>query len=441
MNSASLRRGLVAAALFLGSTPLQAGLIEYVQKPDATFEWKFNGKKESLQGTIYDLHLFSQTWQNIKWQHRLQVYQAKGTQPAETMFLFNTGGGPNTGNQTLALELSRRIGAPIAFLYDIPNQPLLGNKREDALIAETFCRFLDCEGKDDSWPLLFPMTKSVVKSMDALEAFSKQEWRKPVKSFIISGASKRGWTTWLTGASDKRVKAIAPLVIDTLNMVPQMEHQKKSFGRYSDMIRDYTEHNLVPIPEGPAAQTLWKIVDPYFYRNRLTMPKLIVNGANDPYWTVDALNLYWDELKGDKSVLIVPNAGHNLREKKNGRPELAPSRAVSTLSAFAKHMITGRPWPQLEWKHLDESGLACLRVSSKTPATGARLWTTSCGNTDFRQCTWTEKLAEISAGGKLVVGKIKPPETGCMALYGEIDFEIDGLKYTLSTQVRVCEAK
>jgi PhoPQ-activated pathogenicity-related protein len=139
--------------------------------------------------------------------------------------------------------------------------------------------------------------KSLVKAMDALQAFAQREWNFIVRTFVVSGGSKRGWTTWLTAAADPRVKAIAPMVIDTLNMQAQLPHQLKSYGRYSEMIGDYVKRDLVPMPKTAAAKKLWSMVDPWVYREKLTMPTMIINGANDPYWTVDALNLYWDDLK------------------------------------------------------------------------------------------------------------------------------------------------
>jgi len=71
--------------------------------------------------------------------------------------------------------------------------------------------------------------------MDALQAFAKQEWEIEVTHFVVSGASKRGWTTWLTAAADRAVKALAPCVIDTLNMSVQLPYQLKSWGKYSEM--------------------------------------------------------------------------------------------------------------------------------------------------------------------------------------------------------------
>jgi PhoPQ-activated pathogenicity-related protein len=435
-----MRQILVALVGLLIALPARAGLIEYVQKPDSAFAWSIKESKQLPQGTVTEIRLVSQVWQGIKWEHGLVVYEPAGGSRAATMLLFNTGGNPNPTNHLLGLEIAKRVGHPIAFLFNIPNQPLFNGKKEDALIAETFVRFLADGGKDESWPLLFPMVKSLVKAMDALQAFAKDQWKMEVKDFVVSGASKRGWTTWLTAAAEPRVKAIAPMVIDVLNMQPQMKHQLESFGAYSQMIHDYTERQLLPMPDSDAARRLWQIVDPYFYRDRLTMPKMIINGANDPYWTVDALNLYWSDLKGDKKVLIVPNAGHGLRQKVNGKEELIPLRAVNTLAIFTKHQIEGKEMPQLSWTHDDNGGKMRLAITPNRSPKAARLWVADANSRDFRPSVWKEIIA-ASGPNQMVVGLADRPGSGYRAMFGELEYEIDGHVYYLSTQIRVTGGK
>lgn len=418
----------------VGLSPARADLHEYVKRPESVFEWRLVEKKETPQGIVYDLQMTSQNWQNIVWKHQIQIYQPTGVEPNKTMLLWNTGGNASPANQAFALELAKRIKAPVAFLYNIPNQPLLGNKKEDALIAETFVRYL--ETKDENWPLLFPMVKSVVKAMDAIQEFSKKEWNQPVEAFIVSGASKRGWTSWLTGATgDPRVKAIAPFVIDVLNMKKQGDHQLYSFGKYSDMIHDYTERGLLPMPDTKEALRLWGMVDPWMYREKLELPKLIVNGNNDPYWTTDALNLYWDDLKGDKWVLYVPNAGHDLRQKDKPSPLDQVSQAANGLAAFVRHYTVNNPMPRLTWKHDDADGKLRIQVESSEPVKGARLWVAQAPTRDFREAKWIEKPAHVDS--TRVVGLVDPPKEGCLAFYCELDYEIDGLPYHLSTQIRI----
>jgi PhoPQ-activated pathogenicity-related protein len=284
---------------------------------------------------------------------------------------------------------------------------------------------------------LFPMVKSVVSAMDAVQEFAKKEWNFEVKSFVISGASKRGWTSWLTAATgDKRVKAIAPLVIDTLNMPQQAKNQVTAFGKPSLMIKDYTDRKLVPIPDTPEAKRLWTMIDPWVYRDRIKVPKMIINGANDPYWPLDALNSYWDDLNGDKWILYVPNAGHDLRETNgNGEKELLPMRAVNTLSAFAHCNIFDKPMPKLSWVCDEKLGVCKLEVKSAAKPVAMRVWVAECETRDFRKARWSEdKAAKFPA-------TVLAPDKGFRAFFAESEYDLDGLKFSLCTQIRILEAK
>jgi PhoPQ-activated pathogenicity-related protein/lysophospholipase L1-like esterase len=426
-----LALSLFVFAAWVGAA--RADLFDYVRQPDPAFSWKLKEKQETPDGTIYDLHLVSQVWQGITWEHQLQVYLPKGVKPTTTMFLWNQGGKASPTSIAFGMGLAKKMNVPVAFLFGVPNQPLFGGKKEDALIAETFVRYL--ETKDESWPLLFPMTKSLVRAMDALQAFAKQEWNINVTHFVVSGGSKRGWTTWLTAAADARVKALAPCVIDTLNMAAQLPHQLRSYGKYSEMIGDYTARGLVPMPDLPEAKKLWMMVDPWMYRKRITQPKMIVNGTNDPYWTQDALNLYWDGLKGDKWVLYVPNAGHNLAQKHEGAilPDL--TRAGNTLAAFARHQIYDIPMPKVEWQHEGRNPKMRLKVEANPAPKAARLWSAQAPTRDFRKAQWSDRPLEVN--GKTVIAEMETPAEGYIAFFAELEYDIDGLRYFLSTQLRI----
>lgn len=428
----------VVVLLIVSPSLCQADLLQYVKKADDSYSWKVVERTKHEEGMVYTLELISQTWQRITWKHHLQVFLPKDVKPNATMFLWNQGGRPSKGSMATGMLFAKQMKIPVAFLYGIPNQPLFGGKTEDALIAETFVRYL--KAKDGDWPLLFPMVKSLVKAMDALQEFAKQEWNVEVQDFIVSGASKRGWTTWLTGAVEPRVRAIAPLVIDTLNMRDQGPYQLKSFGKYSEQIHDYYEAGLLPMPDTKEALALWKMVDPYTYRDKLTMPRLIINGANDPYWTTDALNLYWNDLKGDnKWVVYVPNAGHDLTEHKSlGLQDRV--RAINALCAFVRHQVKNNPMPKVQWKHEDRDGQPVIEVSTSERPNVARLWVAEAPTRDFRKQKWMQQTIKIPKSGPIAASP-NLPSSGCRAYFMELEFEIDGIRFPVSTQIRILTAE
>ncbi len=426
---------LLAIVLFFFPASVRADLGEYIRKAEPKYSWKLVKKTEILVGTVYEIRLTSQVWEGITWEHALAIIQPRNVKPTATMLLWNTGGPFKITDIALALSLAEKAQSPVAFLYGIPNQPLLGDLKEDALISETFVRYLNT--KDEDWPLLFPMTKSLVKAMDCIQSFAKEEWKFDVKDFVVSGASKRGWTTWLTAATgDPRVKAIAPLVIDMLNFAKQNPLQIASFGEPSEQIKDYTEKGLLKVLDQPHGRKLWAMVDPWMYRDKIAVPKMMINGTNDPYWPLEATNMYWDDLKGDKYLLYVPNAGHNLQQNTAENPK-DWTRVVNSLAVYADSIIHEKPMPKLEWTHKEGEKLGSYQLSVKSdkfPKT-VRLWQAENDTRDLRKSTWTSTEIPMAEGRTIV--SMNAPTKGWKAFLIECEYDRDGLSHFLSTQLRM----
>lgn len=409
---------------------IPTAIYEYAERPEPAYRWEMAQRHDTPKGVVYQLHLVSQTWQGIVWEHDLLVYEPQRLEHPAHMLLFVTGGrngrSPGTQDMEMGIGLANLCGARVATLHQVPNQPLMGNRVEDDLITETWLRYL--ETGDETWPLLFPMVKSAVKAMDALQAFSRQQWNQDVEGFVITGGSKRGWTSWLTPVVDKRVIATAPIVIDTLNFPVQTQYQFDTWGDYSEQIADYTRKGLVKREGEPLTEReekLWRMMDPYTYRSRLTLPKLIVNGTNDRYWVVDALKHYWDGLEGPKYVRQVPNAGHGLDDGREG--------ALRTVAAFFRHAAANQPLPSLTWSHSISGNESRLMISTDATPVAARLWSARSPTRDFREAKWVSSPIEREAGD--YVGAAARPNDGHLALFGELEFEIGGLKYSLTTRV------
>lgn len=310
--------------------PAPSPLHAWVDRPDSTFAWT---PREA--GGAPGFTLTSQTWQGRTWKHHVAWVEPKEPLARDRAILFITGDYRDRDIDQ-ARFLAEKARLPVAMLFDSPNQPDEGRK-EDELIAYTFGRWL--ETGDETWPLLFPMTKAAIRAMDAVGEFTQGR----VKRFVVSGASKRGWTAWLAGAvGDERVKGIAPMVIDVLNMPAQLKHQREMLGGLSGQIQDYSSTGLTELIESEPGKRLVEMVDPYSHLAKIKVPVLAVIGANDEYWTVDAHSLYWDKVPSPKLLRIVPNAGHGL----GSGVEAAESLAFFARGCFG--LIPGG-LPKLEW--------------------------------------------------------------------------------------------
>ena len=254
---------------------------------------------------------------------------------------------------------------------------------------------------------------------------------------MVFGASKRGWTTWLTAATmDSRVVAIAPMVINVLNMQVQGEYQMSNWGFYSEQIGDYSRRKLLSGQIDPNSsqeekdlrERLWYMIDPYFYRSQVTIPKLLIHGTNDRYWNLDATKFYWNDLVGPKYILTLPNVGHNLGKEQQ--------KAMTTVAAYAKLICSGGALPSMTWKEENGANGYALSVTSNIPVKGAKLWVAYNEGRDFREAQWNAtELNPLPGGRGNYLAKVSKPVTGYVGYYVELETEYEGIPCSLTTEV------
>lgn len=438
-----LAGALLGAPAFADASP-QTALDDYVQAMDPAFDYELVSEENFPGYTVYQLRLTSQTWRSAAevdhtlWQHWLTLVVPVNAR-SNTALLIVTGG----SNTSSAPEIDPLIGAyaakaksVIAQINNVPNQPLVFTdddirRTEDSIIAYTFDKYLTTG--DETWPLLLPMTKSAVAAMDATQMFLGGDLprgkRVRVDEFVVSGGSKRGWTTWLTSAVDDRVKAIAPLVIDVLEFEEQLDNHYRSYGFYSSSLDDYAEINLPCRMFTPEGQDLLQIVDPISYLERYTFPKYLINGAGDQFFLPTGSNFYYDSLPGEKHLRYMPNVDHGLSA------EVAPSALE-----FLELVISDKPRPSLTWTK-DADGFITA-TPSETPLE-VRLWqATNPNGRDFRKEiigeAWTSETLGVGPDGTYK-GRAVAPASGFTAYFLEVTYPSDDRAKPIveTTDVRV----
>jgi PhoPQ-activated pathogenicity-related protein len=426
-------------------TPLNkelTALDKYVATPDPSYSYKVVRTTEDADGTLFVVDLKSQTWLTAEevnrpvWQHWLLIYRPK--QVANNKALMFIGGGANGKDPPAGLDrnialVAKATQSVVAELKQVPNQPLIfhgdGVERvEDDLIAYTWNHYI--KTGDARWPARLPMVKSVVRAMDTVQSImaSEQAGKLTVDQFTVAGGSKRGWTTWMTAAVDKRVIAIAPIVIDVLNVDRSMQHHFSAYGFWAPAIDEYVQHKIMEQRHDPDYMELMKIEDPYAYRDRFTMPKCIINATGDQFFCPDSSQFYYDDLPGEKHLCYVPNTEHSLKE----------SNASESLLAFHYSIVHNVPRPEFSWEIEDKK----ISVRCKTKPIKVTLWQANNPKTrDFRVDTIGRAYQPLElkpTGDGTYVAELTDPSMGWTASLIQCEFDIGApVPLRLSTAVKV----
>ncbi|KAJ1405186.1 PhoPQ-activated pathogenicity-related protein-domain-containing protein, partial [Ochromonadaceae sp. CCMP2298] len=137
-------------------------------------------------------------------------------------------------------------------------------------------------------------------------------------------------------------------------------------------LKDYTEMNLTVRFDDPNMVLLQEQVDPFFYKERLTMPKMVVNAAMDEFQQPDDTHYWWSSMPGPKHFVIIPNAEHSLA---TGIIE-----AVPAIGAFVQALLHQDVVPTFVWDISADTGAITATLDEHGIVHEATMWyAVSCG--------------------------------------------------------------
>lgn len=434
---------LISSANVYADSSAPTALDAYVRTPDEHFNYSLQKTVRGNGYTTYVINLTSQQWLTKEqvdrpiWRHWLTIIEPDKVRSNKALLLIYSGiyGALEKG---MMEKIAQDTGSVVACVEPLPEMPLTFTDKngksdplaEDTLIADSWARYL--RSGDTKRLVRLPIVKSVVSAMDAVSRFcaNDADHKITVDQFVLAGQSKRGWAVWLAASVDKRVVAVIPMVIDILNVVPSLKHQYESYGHWEEAMGDYESAGVLGQINAKQFAELIKIEDPYSYKERLTMPKYIINSADDEFFPPDSSRFYFDDLLGEKYLRYVPNSSHHLYG----------TDVMRCVESFYWSILEGKVRPRFSWKIQADGSIRLLVIDKPLKV---KLWqATNPEGRDFRLHVvgnaWTSK--EISETGPGVyIGSVPAPAKGWTAFFLELTYNNgDGstpLKFTTSVSV------
>lgn len=347
---------LLASLAGAGSTPLD----DYVNSFDPHYSYRFLYSTEFPNFSLHTLNMTSQKWmtENVTsrsiWWHYVSVVVPKDVVYTDTALVWIDEGGNDDKPPTetdlflaIATALSVSTGVITAVIKQIPNQPMTFSddpthtlKYGDGIEGWTMKMFLQNSSEPEIL-LRLPCTKAVVRGFDTVINYAKMVAGVEIKKFIISGASKGGWTVWTVAAVDKRVIGMAPVVNDMLNVHKNLHHHFRSLGGWSFPLEKFQLLNITGHLDSPNMQKLLSVTDPFAYKDRLTMPKLIICASGDEFFLLDDSHYFLEQLPGLTYLRMIPNTNHAVI-----------GHALSTMltiKGFLLNILERAPFPTIKW--------------------------------------------------------------------------------------------
>jgi len=243
-------------------------------------------------------------------------------------------------------------------------------------------------------------------------------------------------------------------VIDILNMDEQIDHHRKAYRSYdpndgehhmtlgySSSVGPYAERGVFDNFYSEAGQTLLSIVDPYEFRDRLDLPKYIINSSGDQFFLPDGLQFYYDDMPGENLVAYMPNTDHGLSDA-SGTFDL---EMLGGMLAYYISLLNGDDVPQIDWTYGSNGNTLSVTTDYPAAPTSVLLWQAhNDEHRDFRRQNvgkiW-QSSPVVKTGNNYTV-TVPNPQLGWTGYFVQVKFNgpvpgVSDVKFVLTTPIRI----
>jgi hypothetical protein len=217
-----------------------------------------------------------------------------------------------------------------------------------------------------------------------------------------------------------------------LKFAPSVENQRKTYGAFAAPLQDYANRKVLDRFRTVEGTELIREADPFSFRERVTIPKYIVNVSGDQFYPPDSSHYYINNLNGETRIRYVANTDH-------GGSGTGFVNAVTGILAWTQNLIIGGTRPSVNWNLLPGQN---LQITVNNPAATALLWSASNPNArDFRLetigPTWISTPVVFDLNGQATV-ELDTPPAGWSGYFVEVTFPgLAGIPEKYSTPVYI----
>ncbi|XP_061469346.1 autocrine proliferation repressor protein A-like [Rhineura floridana] len=397
---------LLTACLPSGWMVEQKALDVYVQQRDPHYSYTIKKKEDSPDVTVYTLKMTSLKWlddsevDTTVWWHELFIVMPKNQQMKDSCLLM-IGNGRNDAvfqpvdlNVNEAINAAKSTGFCTALVRQIPNQPITfrklvmhecKNSIEDYAVFCSWRKFIIDKSAKPDVLIQFPMVKATVRALDTITELLQKEsdGKVNIRRFTLTGGSKRGWTSWLTAAVDKRVVSFSPIVFDLLNIIKNLHHQYRAYCGWTYAMWAIDDLKITHKLDTPQLQKLTSYVDPLAYNDRyLNKPKYLIIVTGDEFFPLDDSHSFFHQLAGEKYFWAIPNSDHLVTLDPGTRISIAKS-----LTTFFVSTMLNLKMPNISWKKTETNATGTIYLYTDQEPSAAKCFfanTLGSKRRDFR---------------------------------------------------------